>query len=142
MRDKIQFSGRVEGGKVVPSIDRWVDAELGKIEGEAIFITLEPIRNRRSLKQNRWYWGCLIKTISEETGQDPESLHEFFKSKFLSEKFLMTNSGGEIIDEQVISKSTTRLSIMAFSEYIMAIEEWAGTFLQITIPEADHANSL
>jgi len=137
-RDKIQFSGRVEGGEIKAGHDRWVETELGEIEGEQVFITLEPIRDRRSLQANAFYWGVVVKTIADHTGQTPESLHEYFKARFLSETFLMTNKDGEVIDERTIVRSTTRLRVIAFSEYIQSIVVWANEFLGLSIPEAEH----
>ena len=51
-------------------------------EGKAYDVTVVRHRERRSVDQNRllWLW---IKCISDETGQDKDDLHEYFKQKFL-----------------------------------------------------------
>ena len=51
-------------------------------EGKAYDVTVVRHRERRSVDQNRllWLW---IQCISDETGQDKDDLHEYFKQKFL-----------------------------------------------------------
>ena len=51
-------------------------------EVKAYDVTIVRHRERRSVDQNRllWLW---IKCISDETGQDKDDLHEYFKQKFL-----------------------------------------------------------
>lgn len=136
-RDNIRLSARVTAELELEfDHDRWVDGQLEGLKGEPVFLTIEPIGDRRSSQSNRYYWGCVLKMISEHTGQDSESLHEYFKAKFLSETFVMTGAGGVVVDEMKITKSTTRLRVMAFSEYIRQIQTWAGEFLHIEFDEA------
>jgi len=37
----------------------------------------------RSTQANRYYWGVVLKSISEQTGNSPDELHFFFKTKIL-----------------------------------------------------------
>lgn len=45
-------------------------------------ITIERVRKTRSDEQNRYYWGCIIKTLSDATGYESEDVHEFVCGSF------------------------------------------------------------
>lgn len=82
----------------------------------SVYITNE--HPKRTVAQNRYYWGVYLPLIAKETGeQDLDRLHTLFKGKFL------TTEIAEVLGEKVrITKSTTDLSTTEFSEYIMSIE--------------------
>ena len=40
----------------------------------------------RSMQQNRYYWGVVVKIISDDTVNDPETVREFLKAKFLPKR--------------------------------------------------------
>lgn len=83
--------------------------------------------NKRTLPQNSYYWGVVIKIISEHVGEDPLSLHEIFKNTFL---------GFDLEDGLSKGKSTRDISKERFVKYINDIKEWAFNWLNIVIPEA------
>lgn len=96
---------------------RW-HSFLERNNGKTIKITYE--RPVRSNQQNRLYW-VFMEVISRETGDDPVSLHQYFKRAFLPPKFIKA-MGKEI----KIPSSTTELNKSDFSEYIMRIEQETG----------------
>lgn len=84
---------------------------------------------QRSLAANKYYWGVVLKIISDETGISTNDLHEYFKLKF--------NSGEIEIDGKivVIGKDTKKMKQKEFmDEYVQEIREWSIDTLQCSIP--------
>ncbi len=104
-------------GIVKGYIDRLPDRALG------YKILIEPIRQTRSMNQNNYYWGVIIKILGEELGYRDEEMHDALRMKFLQEH-------GKI--ETI--KSTTGLNTKEFEEYLAKIREWASEELSIFLP--------
>lgn len=85
---------------------------------------LKKIQNDRSLRQNRYYWGVIIKSVSDYTGYFPDEIHNFFKNEFLRDE------SGKIPR----IKSTSRLSTSEFEEYLSRIRTFCSERIGITIP--------
>lgn len=104
------------------------DKELQGFEGKDVFVTLKEAKSTRSDNQNRYYFGVVLKIISDETGNDVEDLHEYFKTKYLpvEEK--------EILNSKVYTyKSTTSLVKKDFEEYLEKIRAFAAIELGLRI---------
>ena len=73
--------------------------------------------SKRSGQQNRYYW-FYLELVARETGDDPVSLHEYFKKKLLPPvtKTIKGKSGKEIIFET--ETSTTDLNKVQMGEYL------------------------
>jgi hypothetical protein len=85
----------------------------------------------RSLKQNKYYWGVVLKKISDHTGYEAEELHEMFKAKFgIVTKF--DGFDGELIE---YARSTKFFDTRQFSEYIDKIREFAQNKIGVYIPQ-------
>ena len=97
--------------------------QLNKFEeGERVTLAISNKKPQRTGQQNKYYWGVYLPLIASETGERNLSrLHELFKGKFLTQGIV------EVLGEQVrIKKSTTKLSIKEFSNFISGIEELTG----------------
>jgi len=81
-------------------------------------LILRPYRRLRSLNQNRRYWK-LLQLASEQTGNDAEDLHEFFKGKYLEP--VTVSIGGQA---RIVPMSTTRLKTDEFGEYVNRVESF------------------
>jgi hypothetical protein len=92
--------------------------ELNDNEGKSY--RLQKMVHKRSDNQNRLYWAYLG-IISHDTGDDANSLHEYFKRAFLPPKFITARK-----KEIKIPSSTTDLNKSDFSEYMMRIEVETG----------------
>lgn len=86
--------------------------------GEKLLILKDYVKPRTS-KQNKYYH-AYKKIISEETGNSPEDLHEYFKLKFLPKEITVL---GHTVK---IPGTTTRLSTVQFNEFIKNIEIETG----------------
>src|SRR4051794_40017933 len=79
-------------------------------------IVICPFKSSRSLAHNRLYWKWLT-VLAGETGHDSEELHEHFKREFLGREYKVIMG-----TEFEVRKSTTKLKVKEFSEYLMRIE--------------------
>lgn len=94
-------------------------------------INLKELRIR-SLPENRYYFGVVVKIISDELGYTREEVHEILKQKFLSEVIFLKTK--ESVKEIRIPRSTTNLKTVEFEEYLSSIRQWASMELSIYIP--------
>ncbi len=76
---------------------------------------------KRSVDWNAYYFGVLIKYITDETGEDGLKVHDFFGFKFLR---LTKNT----------RKSTASLNNGQFECYVLRCRVWAYEVLHIFIP--------
>ena len=92
-------------------------------------VEIKQQKKKRSDAQNAYYWGVVIKTIKDFTGQDSEDLHEIFKTNFLQE--------GEVVVGSLSCKTyptTKKLNTIEFNEFVEAICAFAGSELGLYIP--------
>ena len=86
----------------------------------------------RTTPQNRYYFGCVVKIISDEIGYTPEETHQILKSLFLQRTVFVKTKDG--VNELRIEKSTTELTTIEMQEYFEHIAQWAAEKLGIYIP--------
>lgn len=112
---------------------------------EIMVVRIEPEEKKRTLRQNKYLWGVVYKTIVDN---DPgyfvndavdalrktarlstaEVVHEFCKARFLPSADL---PGLQI----TVAPSTAKLPRKEFQDYVEAIRRWAADELQVFIPE-------
>lgn len=103
-----------------PRFDEWVKSLSGIVE-----VVVRPPRKPRSNSENRYYWGVIIKLISDHTGSWPEDIHYEFKRRFL-------RVGGD--DRFPVLRSTTELSTTEAEDYYTKCRVYASSELGILIP--------
>ena len=83
-------------------------------------VEIDKFRISRSNQQNKLYWAYL-RLCEEETGNDANDLHDYFKRKFLPPQFK------EIMGETIkLPASTTRLNKTEFGIYLDKIVALTG----------------
>lgn len=92
---------------------------------EVMDFTLVPHKSSRSLEQNARYWSLLTE-ISEQLWPDgkqyePEIYHEYFKGRFLGK---VQVNFGENDDAAFVPKSTTKLAVKDFGDFMTQVEAW------------------
>ena len=90
-------------------------------------VTVEPHKERRSLNANALYWKW-IGIIAEETGNDPDTVHEAFKQKFLIPEEI------SFMGEKVLYRSTARLDTGRMTDYMNQVYATATSELGILLP--------
>jgi hypothetical protein len=125
------IKGNVENGKLkILDIDKY-NGYLMTLSGP-VDIRISKERKPRSLNQNNYYFGVLVKMISDHTGHSEYETHEILKVMFLPERIELQTKKG--IEYKTIGKSTTTLSTGQMEEYNTKIREWASINLGLYIP--------
>lgn len=97
-------------------------------------IMIKVDRDSRSAKQNKYYWGVVVKLISDYTGFETDEVREFLKCKFLKyEKALPSGEVAELI------ASTTKLDTKEFEEFMEKVRAFAAQELDLIIPLPNEA---
>lgn len=125
----------VSGGKLRVRNRRAFDLALAAMaDGAEVMVHIERVRATRSPAQNAWYWGVIVKAISDETGYDPDEVHELLKEKFLPRTLALPDRGG-VASEFTIGGSTAKLNKVEFGEFCERVRRWAAESLAIDIPD-------
>lgn len=118
--------------KLLTELDRdMVISQIKRLDLKKVYtVEITERRIKRTISQNGLYWLWLT-CISHETGNDKDDVHEVFKTKYLNPHYK------NILGEPIIIRSTTDLDTAQFKEYLDAIQVFASTELQITLPDPD-----
>lgn len=135
------FAANVVDGKlkILPgekaSIKRWIS---GFQTGTQLDIIIRRHQSKRTLRQNAYYFGVVVKILSDHFGYDHEEMHEEMK--------LMFNPIRSKIDpSRTIGGSTTKLSTVEFfsdeQSYVERICRWAAEQHGVYIPPPEGASN-
>lgn len=102
-------------------------------------LTIERETRGRSAAQNAYYWGRVIKILSDYTGSTPDEMHHVLKMMFLPKDVVLKTRIGKVVAEFVVGGSTTELTSVQFSDYVERIRQWAFEALDVDIPPGDPA---
>lgn len=108
---------------------RWYAHQINKFKvGDRVSLYISTKKPKRTMQQNRYYWGAVLPEVSHHTGEkNLERLHKLFAGMFLTEDIV------EVLGERVrITKSTATLSKWDFSEYLEKIAAETGVELPPT----------
>lgn len=138
----IKHYGEIKEGKLLPYNRKRLSNDLSNMKDCEVEITIKR-KGKRSLQQNKYYWGCVLPEIQHELKRlgndfDIETIHEFLKQKFNSEK-VVVEATGELIE---MGKKTSQLNKEEFGIYLDRIILWAAQTLEITIPEPNTQTAL
>jgi hypothetical protein len=128
--------GKVQDGKLTINNRKAFDVDLNVLNGLDVIITVEKKKHKRSSPQNRYYHGCVLRSVRfamETKGfhiNSNETVHELMKVKFLKGE-IVNVATGEIIET---IGSTTKLSTLDFENYLEQIRAWAAQYLECVIP--------
>lgn len=130
-----RFVGYARGG-VAPHAAA-IRALLEAHEGKQVVVTVARFVKRRSVRQNRFYFGFVLKPIWEalrDLGNDytPEEAHLILKGTVGGLKKPVFDRDGEVIDWVVTS--STKLTTMEWEEWMERIRAWAMLHLGLKIP--------
>jgi hypothetical protein len=139
MTSNLSPPGKIVNGKFVTENRDFLKWDLESLEGKMVELTVKEVKNQRSLDQNAYYWGVVIKSVvaafnEEQTfnrNMTAQATHEFLKAKFLGSHRVIFKS--EVVDVPNTSKS---LTTKGFSDYIENIIAFASEFFNVKIPEA------
>ncbi len=102
-------------GKIPDVVLQFIRNQKGKM-----ILVFKEYKEQRTLKQNAFYRAYLT-IIAQDTGDDEDSLHEYFKRTCLPGRKIKA-MGKEIL----IPTTTTKLTKGEFGDYIRKIEVMTG----------------
>jgi hypothetical protein len=97
-------------------------------------IEVTRYRPRRSDRQNRYMWPCMVQPFAQflrDQGEEytDQQAHELLKAKFLRKTVEIK---GERLD---VVGSTTELDTSQFNEYLDKVAAWLADMFDIIVPE-------
>lgn len=131
----IEISSSVKNGKLFSNVNRLYKI-IRSFEGKDILIKVSLLTEKRSNKQNAYYWGVIIPIIQEllENSQGvlltKKETHEFLKSQFNYTERVNENTG-EILN---FPKSTTENTKKEMEDYHEKIRRFSEEWFNVKIP--------
>ena len=122
------FWGRVRGGRFYMDDRDAFDGFLARHEGKSLALTFRRPADIRTNAENRYYWGVIVRMVSDEMGIIPDEAHDFLKGLFLKEGVEVEEKRFEIV------RSTASLTVAQFEEYCEKARQWAASELGCVIP--------
>ena len=125
---KLDRIANVKGGMLQDHVKNDIARYLSVIKDGPIRIIITKYKRKRTLPQNRYYWGVVIKILSNHTGYTDDEMHDALKWLFLRVKRdgLPDTCG-----------STKKLNTDDFNEYLDKIKIWASTEMGCYIPDPE-----
>src|SRR5262245_46709158 len=130
------FTARVDEGALKISLTtlKRLRAAIKTWRRCVVTVTIAAAHATRSLQQNAWYFGGVLRAIEEHTGQSTDELHEYFKGRFLPRRIVICDAQGVIKGEIVVAGSTKGLDKVKFSDYVEQVRQFALEKLDLDIP--------
>lgn len=88
-------------------------------------VEIQKAKQIRSLNQNRYYWGVVVKIIADHTGYISEEVHQIMARKFLS---YHSDAHGYFV------RSTANLNSFEFEKYLDKCRDCAREDMDVHIP--------
>jgi hypothetical protein len=103
---------------------------LDTLKGKRVRVTVKRANTSRTHEQNSWYWGVMLRTAADETGNDLNDIHERLKQLHLEPEVR------DILGGKQVKYTTTTLSVGEMSAYL---EKCRATLAQfgVQIPECE-----
>ncbi len=128
VHEKLEFHTQVSHGKIPREISEEIRDVIRRMEGKKITITVSKYRRKRSIWQNRYYWGVVIQYVTkmfEDEGNviTEEEVHDFLKSTVGKLYRTVVDPAGEV--HQTL-KSSTELDTREWEDYMEQVRAWAA----------------
>lgn len=132
-----RFTGRVDEQGMLRASDRdaWL-AHVATFAGKPVEFWIKERQETRSVRANAYLWGVVYKAISDDTGQEPEAIHEAMKQRFLTQTdvVLINAKTGEMEEHRVVG-SSSKLKVHDFYQFVENVRLFAAEWLGLRIPE-------
>jgi hypothetical protein len=132
----LEFVCPVVDGRLPERDAKRIGEVIRKFDGKRVVVSVQEVKKTRSSQQNRYYWGCLIKLITDEFRDagnmvNGDDVHDFLKAEVGKLSQVLVTVEGEVFRGP---GSTAKLTTTEFSNYIEAVRAWAADRLDLKIP--------
>jgi hypothetical protein len=118
------FLGQVKNGILILNAPERYAAYLPTLNGKEVQLSVGSVKKQRTKRENRYYWGVVIRLLSEVTGYNDDEMHDALRMLFLKDT-----------DRTIpVIRSTASLTTLEFENYLEKIRLWAGEKLNCYIP--------
>ena len=103
---QLKFIVELKQGRIVWNnklLDLWNNNLKSMGDREVELIVRTP-QKPKSDQQRKYYWGCLMKIVADETGMDPLEVHAYCKEKFLPHNIESTEVLSTVEEEEYHTK--------------------------------------
>lgn len=144
MTAALEFVCPVVGGKLPERDALRIGTAIRHLDGKKVLIALSEVKRKRSDQQNRYYWGVVVKLVTDafrDAGNmvNAEDVHDFLKQHVGKLSQVLVTPDGEVLRGP---GSTARLTTTEFSNYVEAVRAWAAEVLGLSIPSPDETSEL
>jgi hypothetical protein len=134
-----EFISPVVSGRFPEPDARRIGDAIKRLDGKKVLVTVAEVKRVRTTQQNRYYWGCVVKLITDafrDAGNmvNAEDVHEFLKAEVGRLSQVLVTRDGEVLRGP---GSTAKLTTTEFSNYIEVVKAWAAEVLGLAIPSPD-----
>jgi len=121
----MKIKATIDGGNI--DVDLIVIDEWAKNQRDGEYtVEIKRYFKNRSLAENRYYHGVVLKILGDELGYEKDEMHYALKEKFI-ENWEDDNGLKQL-------KSTSRMDTTTFEEYLSKVRMWASKELHVYIP--------
>ncbi len=132
-----RHTGKVKAGKLLLDNRGMFLWDLENFEGKDVELVIKGVKNTRSNKMNRYYWGVLLKTLVDYFNKEQtfnrkvnaDEIHELMKMKFLG-TIVWDLPNGEIMESVESSKNLDNVEFISYFENIVA---WSAEMFGLEI---------
>jgi hypothetical protein len=129
--------GEIKDGKLVLDDAYAFKTAMWRMKPGRVSIAVEQEKDRRSVAANRYYWGIVVKLIAQETGQDPQDIHDDLRDRFLRKTVTYVDRRTGLIQERTFSRGSSGLTVSEFYEFVEHARLFAAEFFGMRIPDPD-----
>jgi hypothetical protein len=140
MKREWEFFSNARSGNLGPQTRQEIQQLLTTLEGKRVRVAISVVRAQRSINQNRYYWGVVVRAAREGLADawglgswqevDAEMAHDLLKQQFNSRDLVNENTG-EVLR---VAGSTTALNKLEFEDYLENSRRWIQEWFNITVP--------
>lgn len=127
-----RWRGRIVNGLLCMENADEYQAYLSTLEGREVAVVVTRWTRTTSNPQYAYYYGVVLKLLSDHTGFTRDEMDDILKDMFLYE--YATLPSGQLIRKKI---SKTVVTTKEFAEFIEEVKRWASIELGVVIPDPD-----
>lgn len=124
-----KFHAEMIDGKIVFNDEQGFDLFCSTQINQPLIVTIERYFNKRTLPQNSYYWGVVLRMIAEYTGHFEKELDDLFCSMFIAPRIVVI---GE--EEYFFKRSTSDLDTVEMNMHSEHVRMFAAERIGLAIP--------
>lgn len=106
-----------------------------------VSVTFKVLKDTRTSKANRYYWGVVLAGMASETGQSAEDIHDAMCERFLPNEHkrveFFNRMTGEVLEVEIDTRRSSKLSRKEFYDFVERVRQFASEWLHIETPDPD-----